>query len=286
MIYLYGMNHIAGRTVFCFVVSSFIYDLSLLLYTWSTPGWFNLFPRSSGFRFILAVSVYSLCCILFFAIQSCRAAAGRSCTDDVHSRNPAEQDRFGLIFPVSFIPVPVFSVFVLGGVPLQTLQVFLSVCDIAVYTVVFFCIRYVRTKRNRQIPERQLSVWSGYDLIQTAAALLVLISPVPGVVLAAVRMASLFLCLFLSMALLSAAEDSVPDGYRIDQDQLAAVSETYGLSRRECEILDQVCKGRTNEEIAATLYISLSTVKTHISSIFLKTGTRNRTEAAALCRKK
>lgn len=281
------MSRFAGRTASGFIISSFVYDLSLLLYTWSTPEWFNRFPRSSAFRFILAVSIYSLCCILFFAIQFCRAAAGISgSTDDARRKKHAEQERFGVIFLVSFIPVPVFSVFVLSGAPLQTLQLLLSVCDVTVCTVIFFCLLYVRTKRNRLVPERQLRVWIAYALIQAAAAFPVLASPVPGIISAAVRMAALVLCFFLSMPRLSVPEGIVPDGYDADPEQLSAVSETYGLSHRECEILCQICKGRTNEEIAAALFISLSTVKTHLSSIFLKTGTRNRTEAAAVCRKK
>jgi DNA-binding CsgD family transcriptional regulator len=281
------MNRTADRTAFGFIISSFVYDLSLLLYTWSTPEWFNRFPRSSAFRFILAVSVYSLCCLLFFSIQSCRTAAGAAVSsDDVHKKSLGQQDRFGLIFPLSFIPVPVFSVLVLGRVTLQTLQLFLSVCDLTAYTVIFFCLQYARMKRKRQIPQQQLPVWIAYALIQITAAFLVLVSPVPGLLSAAVRMAALFLCLFLSMPRLSVSADTVPDGDDTKPEQLSAVSEIYGLSHRECEILCQICKGRTNEEIAATLYISLSTVKTHLSSIFLKTGTRNRTEAAAVCRKK
>ena len=66
-------------------------------------------------------------------------------------------------------------------------------------------------------------------------------------------------------------------------EKLHEAAERYGLSRREEEILGLIVKGRTNIEIADTLYISLSTVKTHIRSIFEKTGARNRLEAASLC---
>lgn len=53
------------------------------------------------------------------------------------------------------------------------------------------------------------------------------------------------------------------------------------LSTREREVARLVAAGRTNEEIAAELFISLSTVKTHLSRIQARTGARNRVEIAA-----
>jgi DNA-binding CsgD family transcriptional regulator len=54
----------------------------------------------------------------------------------------------------------------------------------------------------------------------------------------------------------------------------------YGLTRRELEVLQLLARGRTNQEIALELFISENTVVNHISSIFRKTETSNRTEAA------
>jgi DNA-binding NarL/FixJ family response regulator len=53
------------------------------------------------------------------------------------------------------------------------------------------------------------------------------------------------------------------------------------LSERELDIARAIARGRTNQEIAAELFISLSTVKTHISRIQGKLGVRNRVEIAA-----
>jgi DNA-binding NarL/FixJ family response regulator len=53
------------------------------------------------------------------------------------------------------------------------------------------------------------------------------------------------------------------------------------LSERELEIVTSIAKGRTNREIAAELFISLSTVKTHITRIQEKLHVRNRVEIAA-----
>jgi DNA-binding NarL/FixJ family response regulator len=52
------------------------------------------------------------------------------------------------------------------------------------------------------------------------------------------------------------------------------------LSDREVEVVQAIAKGRTNTEIAAELFISLSTVKSHLASIHNKLGVRNRVEIA------
>jgi len=57
--------------------------------------------------------------------------------------------------------------------------------------------------------------------------------------------------------------------------------ETYGLSDRELEILQLVGDGLSNKEIADRLFISIQTVKTHITHIFEKLGVKDRTEAVA-----
>jgi len=52
------------------------------------------------------------------------------------------------------------------------------------------------------------------------------------------------------------------------------------LTDREEQILAAVAGGRTNSEIAEELYITLSTVKTHVASLMAKLAARNRVEIA------
>jgi DNA-binding NarL/FixJ family response regulator len=56
---------------------------------------------------------------------------------------------------------------------------------------------------------------------------------------------------------------------------------TLPLSERETEVVRAIAQGRTNREIAAELFISLSTVKSHVSGIQTKLGVRNRVQIAA-----
>jgi DNA-binding NarL/FixJ family response regulator len=53
------------------------------------------------------------------------------------------------------------------------------------------------------------------------------------------------------------------------------------LSARELDVVRAIARGRTNQEIAGELFISLSTVKSHVSGIHTKLGMRNRVEVAA-----
>ena len=53
------------------------------------------------------------------------------------------------------------------------------------------------------------------------------------------------------------------------------------LTKRELEICGMIAKGLSSEIIAKTLYISEGTVKNHITSIYQKTGFRNRAQLTA-----
>ena len=63
------------------------------------------------------------------------------------------------------------------------------------------------------------------------------------------------------------------------QAAAGAVPAPDGLTQREAEILALIAQGFTNPEISARLFLSSHTVKTHISRIFAKTGSRDRAAA-------
>lgn len=56
----------------------------------------------------------------------------------------------------------------------------------------------------------------------------------------------------------------------------------YGVTKREREIIEQVCAGKSNQEIADTLFISLQTVKDHTHRIYLKMDIKSRVQLIRL----
>ena len=55
--------------------------------------------------------------------------------------------------------------------------------------------------------------------------------------------------------------------------------EQLGISQREYEVLVQISKGLSNKEIANTLFVSESTIKTHVSNLLVKLNAKRRTQA-------
>ena len=57
--------------------------------------------------------------------------------------------------------------------------------------------------------------------------------------------------------------------------------ESFGITRRELEILELIAAGLSNREIAERVHVSENTVKTHSSRVFDKLGVSRRTQAVA-----
>lgn len=66
-----------------------------------------------------------------------------------------------------------------------------------------------------------------------------------------------------------------PAQTNIDEKEI----EKTGISKRELDVLALMASGLSNDEIAATLFVSLNTIKTHSSNIFMKLDVKRRTQA-------
>jgi len=67
-----------------------------------------------------------------------------------------------------------------------------------------------------------------------------------------------------------------PETSTIDENALQKLD----LTAREYEVLQLLAKGYSNADIADRLFLSVSTVKTHVSNLFIKMDVKSRTQAA------
>lgn len=58
-----------------------------------------------------------------------------------------------------------------------------------------------------------------------------------------------------------------------------SILQRLGISKREHEVLELMARGQSNQEIAESLFVSVNTVKTHLSNLFLKLEVSRRTQA-------
>lgn len=65
-----------------------------------------------------------------------------------------------------------------------------------------------------------------------------------------------------------------------------AFCKQFEISKREAEIILEICSGKTNKTIADKLFITIQTVKDHNHRIFTKTGVKSRVQLANLIREK
>jgi DNA-binding CsgD family transcriptional regulator len=60
--------------------------------------------------------------------------------------------------------------------------------------------------------------------------------------------------------------------------------EKLNISQRELEVLQYLARGLSNEEIAGQLFVSLNTVKTHLSNLYFKLDAKRRVQAVEKAR--
>ncbi|PQJ79955.1 response regulator transcription factor [Polaribacter porphyrae] len=60
--------------------------------------------------------------------------------------------------------------------------------------------------------------------------------------------------------------------------------ESLEISKREYEVLQKIAEGLSNREIADTLFLSESTIKTHVSNLLVKLNAKRRTEAVQIAK--
>ncbi|MCD8539292.1 MAG: LuxR C-terminal-related transcriptional regulator [Leadbetterella sp.] len=67
----------------------------------------------------------------------------------------------------------------------------------------------------------------------------------------------------------------VPEPFILNEARLKELN----LSSREYEVLQLLARGHSNADMAESLFLSLSTIKTHVSNLYLKMDVKSRTQA-------
>ena len=65
-------------------------------------------------------------------------------------------------------------------------------------------------------------------------------------------------------------------------DRILKASVSYGLTKRETEIVSLICAGKGSDEMCQVLFITHATLSKHLSNIYAKTNVKNRTQLFAL----
>ena len=88
-----------------------------------------------------------------------------------------------------------------------------------------------------------------------------------------------------ALAALAAGGEWLPEGYVApDSSPPEALDRLAALTRQQARILQLLCAGRLNKQIAFDLSISEATVKAHVTAILRKLGVQSRTQAVLLAR--
>jgi len=86
-----------------------------------------------------------------------------------------------------------------------------------------------------------------------------------------------FIALPSGILFIKTAEETIP--VPIDFESFCT---RYEISKREAEIIHEICEGKTNKQIADSLFITLQTVKDHTHRIYTKTNVSNRVQLTNL----
>ena len=91
-------------------------------------------------------------------------------------------------------------------------------------------------------------------------------------VIAVIALVFFFVGLYLNK---NEGPQAIPGKQLLAQNEV----EDLGISKREYEVLNGIASGLSNKEIGERLFLSESTIKTHVSNLFVKLDAKRRTQA-------
>lgn len=238
----------------------------LFLAFWGPPSWTAAFPQGMVFRFLDAlwcdVFALALACVPSFLRVEKRRASFAS-----------------LVAGCAYLPV--FCALVVLAKPLAALDSL-----IAIFAMVDLCALFAVAALRLIATRREKTRLAGPDFLRVVWAIFIPISWFAFFV-AGSRLPSLWPVfrvvggLSLLVPVVVAFAVRVPVLASLSAEDL---KRRFTISARETEVLGLLRDGLTNQEIADRLFVSITTVKSHLSHLYEKTGTRNRVELLRIIR--
>ena len=238
----------------------------LFLEFWGPPSWTAAFPQGMVFRFLDA-----LWCDLLALALVC-----------VPSFLRVGKKRASLALLIAGCAYPlVFCALVVLARPLAALDSL-----IGVFALIDLCALFAAAALRLVAARRERVRFAGQDSLRIVWSLA---TPIAWLAFFAAgsRASSLWpifravgaLSLLVPAIAILTERESVPVGLSAD-----ALKRRFSISARETEVLGLLRDGLTNQEIADRLFVSITTVKSHLSHLYEKTGTRNRVELLRIIR--
>lgn len=255
-----------------------------LLGSWGSPEWFSSIPLGYAYDFMDALGAYALSCAAYFSIRYFLAT---------RRPRPGSAASAGL-FALCFIPVVAHSLMVLTGVGRGGIDLWKRLCALAAWSAMAAAALPSALRPEEGSSGALASVVArgtvaAWLLVSLSFAMSFLVE-LPGIVPPALYTLLLAACSLLAYLRPRRAADAesrpavqaAAGAQAVGDCAPPGAFESFGISEREREVVRLLLEGRTNREIAEGLFISLSTVKSHIANVFAKTGARNRVEVARL----
>lgn len=226
------------------------------LFLWGPPEWVSLFPQGTLYRFIDALWFD----ILFLALIVIPCLF---CFTD--HKYTVYSFSTGLLF------LAAFSCSILLKLPLSVTDAIVRVFSWIVIVTLFICATrdVIHARSDGSTTSKTSDPFRIWALLLFPVWVVLsgieLLIPDPGIPVLIGKGVVVISCVFIPV-------------HRNKSGNSVSGIEGLGISARELEVLSLVRKGYTNQEIADTLYVSVVTVKTHLTHLFEKTKARNRVE--------
>lgn len=149
----------------------------------------------------------------------------------------------------------------------------------------FITIVFIKSRHNHLASKKYLLLFSLLILVTFAFRSALVLFAFEGPWMLAIILFVYFFSNFIPLFYLKVNIDNIFIPIKAEHasdEKIELIYDKYKISKREKEIVQQICQGKTNQQIADELFISLQTVKDHTHRIYTKIGIKSRMQLVQL----